>query len=298
MSQSRPAFVAVWPINRQAVALKAMEPVHLFSLAGPNRVKRVGIHVFVHPKVQLLQDKLMPPDARSICPHQGGFKGSDPTNVRRPIQSIEGFYGRSEGAIHPNGVGRWDGESLETVLGLEPQHGKRWRNAIGFVHPSTQWIQRVLGRGVSDFKMQMRTATPPRIPAPSQGVPGFHPKHILSRRRGIQPQRTALVRLIHCPILNVRGKGLEMGVHRKQIVWPLQVQGVAIAPRRHFDTRHPPLGGCQNRQPFPAHGLQIHPCMKMVAAQLPEVATEQKRHPQRSLPIVLLLEAFGAAQCF
>ena len=134
-----------------------MEPVHLFSLAGPNRVKRVGIHVFVHPKVQLLQDKLMPPDARSICPHQGGFKGSDPTNVRRPIQSIEGLYGRPEGAIHPNGVGRGDGESLETILGLEPQDWKRWRNAIGFVHPSAQWVQRVLGRGVSDFKMQMRS---------------------------------------------------------------------------------------------------------------------------------------------
>ncbi len=72
-SQGRPAFVAVWPINRQAVALKPMEPVHLFSLEGPNRVKRVRIHVFVHPKVQLLQGKLMPPDARPICTYQGGF---------------------------------------------------------------------------------------------------------------------------------------------------------------------------------------------------------------------------------
>ena len=84
-----------------------------------------------------------------------------------------------------------------------------------------------------------------------------------------------------------------MGVHRGDAGRPLEVQGVAISPRRHLHPGNAAIGGRHHHESLTSLRLEIETCVKVVAPQLPKVSTQTWDNVQGIGPSMFLFELIG-----
>ena len=159
--QSNPTVVCWRPVNRKAVGRQPMQPMHLVSLGLPNWVKRMRIHVFVHPKVQFCPRGRISECKVAVAPGGLGLQSPQSTYVGRTVEQVVPLHGKPNLRGDPQRVSCCPCPDANGLGRFQPQRGKHRGPGIYFGHPTVQWIQRVLVRRVADFKMQMWTSTAP-----------------------------------------------------------------------------------------------------------------------------------------
>ena len=93
-------------------------------------------------------------------------------------------------------------------------------------------------------------------------------------RRRIQPQRPNRVRSFHRPRLDFGREPLQVRVHGGHPVRSIEVQGIAVAPWRHLDARHLPVGCCNHHQTLAPFRFEVHAGVEVVAPHFAKIATQ------------------------
>ena len=147
----------------------------------------------------------------------------------------------------------------------------------------------LVGR-VPYLKMQVRSPTASGVAAPPQRISRLKNEVVCRRRCGVEAQGSASVCARHRPILDLRHKALQMGIHRGDSSRAFQIQGISVSPGRHFHPGHTPICRRHHHQSFSPLRFQVDPRVKVIATEFAKIAAQPRGNVKRLHPRLLGLE--------
>ena len=138
-----------------------MKPMNLVSLLGPHGIKRMGIHVFVDRKIQFIPRSTVGQQRLPRLRSDLRSKGSQPTDVRGPVQQVVTLDGKARLAGQDKRIRDRKSHAQPLRGRLHPQYGKQRWPGVHLVQPPVKRVQGMLVGRRSDFKVKMRSPAPP-----------------------------------------------------------------------------------------------------------------------------------------
>ena len=112
-------------INAEAVARKAVKPMHLVPFPLPHRKQRVCVHVLVHGEIQFVQFEPVRPLHLALAVFQDRLQGVDAADVGRTIQAVVRLEGDPDFILDHHRVHTVCRHGCEAALRFQPPRRRR-----------------------------------------------------------------------------------------------------------------------------------------------------------------------------